>query len=241
MPASSKRLSIIIPVFNEAETIVQVLEQIARLALKDAEVIVVDDGSSDGTRDAIRSYQQGAPSDELICIFLQKNQGKSKAIQAALQRASGDYTVIQDADLEYDPSDLPRLLRFGEKQKRDAVYGSRFHPKKFPENMGIMHYLANRGITFLTNLLYGARLTDQNTCYKLIKTDLLRRLHLSGTGFEFCAEVTAKLRRRGVSISEIPIHYRARDKTQGKKIKWFHVFPILKTLLVERFRGTTSR
>lgn len=235
MRESDKKLSVIIPVFNEEDTIVAVLEKISALKIPNAEIIVVDDGSTDATKEKILAYQKTSPAISLTFIELPVNRGKSKAIQAGLARAEGEYTIIQDADLEYDPADIARLLQKAEKEKGEAVYGSRFLEKPFPKNMGAMNWFANRGITALANLLYGTRLTDQNTCYKLVKTDLLKDLTLSSSGFEFCAEVTAKLRKRGVVIMEIPISYTARAKSSGKKIKWFHVFPIVRILVAERF------
>ncbi len=236
MRESDKKLSIIIPAFNEEKTIAVIIDKIAALPLKNAEIIVVDDGSTDETKAKVVACQKRYSEISLTFIPLAINAGKSKAIQAGLARAKGEYTIIQDADLEYDPSDILRLLNKAREQGIDAVYGSRFLAKPFPKNMRIMNWLANRGITILANLLYGARITDQNTCYKLVKTDLLKNLSLNSSGFEFCAEVTAKLRKRGVSITELPISYTAREKSSGKKIKWFHIFPIVRTLIVERFR-----
>ncbi|MBI4359607.1 MAG: glycosyltransferase family 2 protein [Candidatus Jacksonbacteria bacterium] len=235
MTESSKTLTIIIPAFNEEDTIITVLERIAELGLPNCEVIVADDGSYDKTKERVAAYQKTSPL-EIILIALMVNAGKSKAIQAGLARAAGVYTVIQDADLEYDPSDIVPLLKKAKYENADAVYGSRFVAKPFPKNMGIMNWFANRGITMLANILYGARLTDQSTCYKLVKTDLLKSLSLKSSGFEFCAEVTAKLRKRGVCILEVPVSYSARRKKAGKKIKWFHIFPIVRTLILERVR-----
>ncbi len=161
------------------------------------------------------------------------NRGKGAAIRTALELAEGDYCLIQDADLEYDVGDYPALLR-AVNEGAEAVYGSRFLERSWPEGMRLPNFVANRMLAHAANLLYGLHITDEATCFKVIRTDILRDLQLVCEGFEFCPEVTAKLAKRGVEIREVPIRYIARDVADGKKVRWTDGFEAIWVLLRHR-------
>lgn len=229
------KLSIIIPAHNEEKTIQQVLEKVLNvdLGVWKKEVIVVNDGSSDKTGQIIDSFGNGVST-----IHHQTNLGKGSAIQTGLKKASGDYVIIQDADLEYEPNDIPNLLvtlikstnnlsvPFGHlpspgervKEKAIAIFGKRGY-KAYPER-GFHYVVGAWMLTTFYNLLYHQRLTDLYTGYKLIPTSTFRDLNIESQGFEFEAEVACKLSKRGVIIKEVPIHYQPRNKQQGKHIRF---------------------
>lgn len=208
-----QKLSIIVPVLNEEKTIKQVLERLLTLDLGDwqKEIIVVNDGSTDRTGEIVKPYQQ-----QVVFLSHEKNQGKGAAIRTALSRASGDAIIIQDGDLEYDPSEFALLLaEFN--AAHPAVFGSR---NLKPKRRGYFYYvLGVKVLTTLVNLLFGAKLTDSYTCYKLIDINLARSLNLKSRGFEFEAEVTAKILKIGREILEVPISYYPRSFQEGKKIR----------------------
>jgi glycosyltransferase involved in cell wall biosynthesis len=222
------RLSVIVPCYNEKETILAVLERIQQVDL-DLEIIVVDDGSTDGTRDILT--MAGLPPIQVL--FHDENQGKGAAVRTGVAHATGDYVVIQDADLEYNPAEYSILLQPVLDGRADVVYGSRFRGKL--ERMSPVQWVGNRFLTLLTNVLYGVVLSDMETCYKLVPTRLIQGLSLCSRGFDFEPEITAKLLRRGYRILEVPISYTARDVSHGKKIDWRHGIPAVKTLLKYRF------
>lgn len=224
------KVSIIVPVYNERQTVERLLERLVRLPLE-MEIIVVDDASTDGTRE----YLEGvAKEGKTRVLFHAENRGKGAAIRTALTHVTGEVVVIQDADLEYTPEEIPRLLEPIEKGDADAVYGSRFLGTI--EGMSWVSRMANRALTFAANLLFRVDITDEATCYKVIKSDLLRSLHLRCQRFEFCPEVTAKLGRKGIGIAEVPITYRARTGREGKKIAWRDGVEAVFTLLRYRIR-----
>ena len=165
------------------------------------------------------------------------NSGKASAIKAALKVAEGDIVLIQDADLEYSPDDYSKILSLFTDESTKVVYGSRFMRRPWPENMKIPHWIANKVFTFLVNLLYGANITDEGTCYKAFRRDLLQSIEIRSSGFEFCPEVTAKLLKQGISIKEVPVSYRARDKKEGKKPGIADGLSILWTIIKYRFAG----
>jgi len=230
------RLTVIVPVFNEETTISEVLRLVRAAPTPgyDKEVIVVDDGSTDGTGRLLTELQERYG---LILLRHAANRGKGAAVRTALERASGDLVLIQDADLEYDPADYAKLLAaFG--PETPVVYGSR--------NLGAggqgyaLYNWGGRFLTFCANLLFGADLTDINTCYKLFRTDVIRGLGLTADGFEFCEEVTAKVLRGGWPIKEVAISYRPRKFVEGKKIRlrdgWLGLKTIIKWRLTPPFR-----
>jgi len=207
-----KKLSIIIPVFNEESTILGILNKIedVDLGIK-KEIIFVDDASTDGSAEILKSI-----SSKYKVNFKIHNTGKGSAIRSGLEAVTGDYVIIQDADLEYDPNDYKKLLNVVNAD-HEVVYGSRNLEKNLRINN--KYYWGGRLITFFTNLLYGSSLTDVNTCYKLFSTDLLRSLELEQDRFSFCEESTAKVLKKNKTIIEVPIQYYPRHFSEGKKIR----------------------
>ncbi len=211
------KLSVLIPVYNEKNTVLHLIEQIKAIKELDMEIIMVDDLSSDGTRQLLmEKFGQG--SGNIRIFYHDKNMGKGSAIQTALAQATGDYCIIQDADLEYDPNDYKKLMAYAEKNNSGVVYGSRFYNQR--KTRPSFHFFVNKFLTALTNILYGSGLTDMETCYKLIKTDIFKSLNLESRRFEVEPEITAKLLRKGYNIAEIPIFYKGRTYHEGKKITW---------------------
>jgi glycosyltransferase involved in cell wall biosynthesis len=226
------KLSVIIPVYNEVATVEEVVRRVRQTHLV-AEIILVDDGSTDGTREALSGL--ASPGDSALKILLhERNRGKGAAIRSGLGLAQGDVVLIQDADLEYDPRDYAALLKpFDEGAL--VVYGSRFLQSE-GETMPLSR-LANRWLTWATNLLFGAHLTDMETGYKLFRRDVIQSLDLHAQRFEFEPEVTAKLLKRGIPIREVPIRFRGRSYAEGKKIRPRDALVALWTLLRIRFGG----
>jgi len=221
------RLSVIVPIYNERATLAEVLQRIDAVPL-DLEVLIVDDCSSDGTTRLLETL--AAPN--RVLLYHKRNQGKGAAIRTGIARATGDYVVIQDADLEYDPRDYLKLLAPVREQDAVAVYGSRLQAGR-PE-MFLRHWLANRFLTALTNVLYGARLTDMETCYKLIRTDVIKSIDIESNRFNVEPELTAKLLMRRIRIHEVPISYSGRKLSEGKKIGWTDFVSAVWTLLRQR-------
>jgi len=210
------KLSIIIPVFNEKNTIEQILQRVidAPVFNFEKEIIVVNDGSTDGTSKILKELKNKF---DFILLEHSKNQGKGIAVQTALKKVSGDFILIQDADLEYSPQDYPRLLKTVNKDNL-IVYGSR---NINPENQGYSHYvLGAKFLTFLLNKLFKTKLTDAYTCYKLIPASVIKNIKIKSSGFEFEAEITTKILKKGIPIKEVPIHYFPRKFKQGKKIRF---------------------
>ena len=218
------------PVYNEPATLEGLLVRVLAVPI-DKEVIVVDDGSSDGTRDVLAGLARRLP---IRALFHERNRGKGSAIRTALAEARGEITIIQDADLEYDPEDYPRLVAPIARGETNVVYGSRYlaHDNPLP----LTHFkVAVLLLNAMANLLYGTRLTDEATCYKVFRTSLLKSLPLRCERFEFCPEVTARVAKRGERILELPIHYHFRTRAEGKKIGWRDGFEAIWTLLRYRF------
>jgi glycosyltransferase involved in cell wall biosynthesis len=201
------------PVHNEVNTIREALRQVQAVNLK-KEIIIVDDYSSDGTRDILGQIVD----DEVKVVYHAQNMGKGSAIKTALQYVTGDIIIIQDGDLEYDPADYPKLIEPILEGRASVVYGSRFLGEI--TNMHFLNYIANKILALTASLLFLNWITDEGTCYKVFKADLLKSLDLKCTGFDFCPEVTAKVRKRGYKIVEVPISYCGRSVGEGKKIRW---------------------
>ena len=229
IPEARLKLSVIIPCFNEARHIVQVLDAVRQVDI-DKEIIVVDDASTDRTRELLEEQKKLHP---LVTCYKPVNEGKGAAIRSGLELVTGDIVIIQDADLEYDPGQFPELIGPIVRGETEVVYGSRF--RGTITGMRLANRLANYLLTWAANLLYAARITDEATCYKAFRTDLIRSLPLRCTRFEFCPEVTARVRKRGVRIHEVPIHYAGRSSAKGKKIGWTDGLWALWTLVRYRF------
>ena len=226
------KLSVLVPAYNESRTIAAMLEAVyGRNPGRDLEVVIVDDGSTDGTYEAAAAAAAAHPGAKVIKHA--KNSGKGAAIRTALAAATGDVVIIQDADLEYDPADYSLLLKPIEDGEAEVVYGSRL--MKSDARSYHRYYWGGRLVSLWTNILYGSRLTDEPTCYKVFKTEMLRSFDLQCTGFEFCPEVTAKTLLRGVKIREFPVSYSPRRMEEGKKIRWTDGVIALWTLLKLRF------
>jgi len=207
------RLSVIMPVHNEANTIKEALRQVQAVDLE-KEIVIVDDYSSDGSREMLSQIAD----DGVKVVYHARNMGKGSAIRTALQHVTGDIIIIQDGDLEYDPADYHKLIEPIVEGRASVVYGSRFLGEI--TNMHFLNYIANRILALTASLLFLNWITDEGTCYKVFRADVLKSLDLKCTGFDFCPEVTAKVRKRGYKIVEVPISYRGRSVDEGKKIRW---------------------
>jgi glycosyltransferase involved in cell wall biosynthesis len=223
-------LSVIVPVFNERSTVAEVIRRIRAVRLPvDVEVIVVDDGSTDGSDKVL-----AAVGDSTVRILHHpENKGKGAAIRTGLEVVRGDLVLIQDADLEYDPADWSRLLDPVLRGKALVVYGSRFTGER--KNMLPLHWIGNRFLSLMTNILYSSTLSDMETCYKLFDRRVLEGMTIDSDRFDFEPEITAKVMRRGHRIYEVPISYAGREMSEGKKITWRDGFGSLKALVKYRF------
>jgi len=226
------KLSIIIPVYDEKNTILEILDRVTEAPLPKEitarEIIAVDDGSTDGTRELLEQVRK----DGVTVLNHDKNRGKGAAIQTALERASGDIILIQDADLEYDPRDYPTLLMPIIENRVKVVYGSRFIGSRMA--MFFWHMLANKMLTLMTNILYDAILSDMETGYKAFRADVIKNIPLHSRRFDFEPEITAKVLKRGNRIYEVPISYFGREYREGKKIGLKDGFVAVWTLLKYR-------
>lgn len=223
-------ISVIIPCYNEVATIRDIVDAVKAVGNVD-EILIVDDGSTDGTRDILKQWD----ADPLVrVIYHTINQGKGAAVRTGYTNAKGDIFIIQDADLEYDPRDYPKLLAPIQEGKAQVVYGSRFlgGPRK---TMFFWNMVANKGLTLITNILYNSILSDMETCYKVTKAEVVRNMNLRSRRFEFEPEITAKILKRGYRIYEVPISYNGREWHEGKKIKWTDAPIAAWTLLRYRF------
>jgi len=223
-------LSVVMPVYNERETIEEIIRRVLAVPIR-IQLIVVDDCSSDGTSDILAGLQR-----ELgFSLYRQEqNAGKGAALRRGFEHVSGDLVVIQDADLEYSPEEFPDLVELICQGRADVVYGSRFLGRH--RVFMFSHYLGNRIVTFLTNVLYNTMLTDMETCYKVMRTEVLKSMNLESNGFGIEPEMTAKIFKRGYRVYEIPITYDGRGYDQGKKITWRDGIVALWVLLKFRFR-----
>ena len=227
---SLSRLSILIPVFNEARTLRELLAQVdaATVAGLQKELIIVDDGSTDGTREILERLE-GLQTPFRV-VFHGQNMGKGAAIRTALTYATGDLILVQDADLEYDPRDYEDLVAPILGGRADVVYGSRLRGGKPVRDFSLLYLWGNKFVTLLTNVLYGAALTDMETCYKVFRADVIKNLHIRANRFDFEPEVTAKVLKRGYKLVEFPIAYYGRAHAEGKKLTWRDGFSALWTL-----------
>ena len=223
------KLSVVIPVYNEKNTVSEILHRVLASGLAD-EIVVVNDGSTDGTAEILRAQKEK----RVHVITFPKNRGKGAAVRAGIEAVKGDLVLIQDADLEYDPRDIPALLKPIEENLADVVYGSRFLGG--PRRMTMYwHAVANHMLTSLTNILYNTILTDMETGYKLFKREVLQNIRIRSTSFDFEPEITAKLLKMKARIFEIPITFNPRDYSDGKKINFIDAVAAFWALLKFRF------
>jgi glycosyltransferase involved in cell wall biosynthesis len=224
------KISVVIPAYNEMQTIRQILARVQNTNRVD-EILVVDDGSTDGTRDVLKELDG---SGSIRVILHEKNQGKGAAVMTGVRQSSGDVIIIQDADLEYDPRDYPTLLKPIEEEMADVVYGSRFMGAARRPVM-FWHMIANKLLTLMTNLLYNNILTDMETGYKVFRREVVSNLEIHARRFNFEPEFTAKILKSKARIFEVPVTFNPRDYSEGKKIKFKDAIEAVWTLLKYRF------
>jgi len=213
------KLTVIIPVYNEEKSIIQVIDKVKNVKLNkiEKEIVVVDDFSTDATKELLEKLKDSS----IKIFFHQKNQGKGAAIRTALKHATGDVILIQDADLEYDPIEYEKLLKPIIENKTKVVYGSRLNAiKKNLKKMYKLHYFGNFFLTLMTNILYGAKITDMETGYKVFRKEVVNDMKLKAKRFDFEPEITAKILKKGYKIIEVPINFMGRKFDEGKKITW---------------------
>ena len=211
------KLSVVIPCFNEVRTIRHIVDRVRAAPVAEKEIIIVDDCSRDGTRDLLRT--EIAPLVDKL-LFHEVNQGKGAALRTGFRAATGDVVVVQDADLEYDPQDYPRLLQPILEGKADVVFGSRFQGGQPHRVVYFWHMVGNKVLTLLSNMATNINLTDMETCYKVFRREVLQRIEIEENRFGFEPEITAKVARLGVVIYEVGISYYGRTYAEGKKIGW---------------------
>ncbi|GAB4337467.1 MAG: glycosyltransferase family 2 protein [Candidatus Abyssubacteria bacterium] len=225
------KLSVVMPAYNEEQTIEEIVGKVLAVNVE-KELLIVDDGSRDRTRQILRDKFAHRP--EVKLIFHEKNGGKGAAVRTGIANATGDIIIIQDADLEYDPNDYHRLLQPIIEGSAEVVYGSRVKGSNFRHRYSL-NLFAARVLSVMSNVLYGLHISDEPTCYKVFRAELIKSIPFRGDGFEWEPEVTAKLGKRGVDIHEVPIHYYSRSIKEGKKIKWTDGIKAIWTLLKYRF------
>jgi glycosyltransferase involved in cell wall biosynthesis len=225
------KLSIVMPVYNEKDTINEIFKRVRNVDVGlEKEIIMVDDCSKDGTREILKELSNKGLSGVKV-VFHEKNGGKGSALRTGFQHVTGDITIIQDADLEYDPSEYPNLIKPIIDGKADVVYGSRFLGRKRPEGMAFGNFWANKFLTIISNILTGFHITDMETCYKVMKSSILKEMKFESERFGIEPEITAKLAKKKVKLVEVPITFFGRGHEEGKKINWkdgvsaiYHIF-----------------
>lgn len=229
-----KKLSIVIPVYNEKDTFLKLFKKVQEVDLGkvEKEYIIVDDCSTDGTTAVLKEFKDTNPKNTEF-IFKKTNEGKGFALRDGFKKTTGDYVIVQDADLEYYPNDYKKLVAGLEKGSADVIYGSRFMGES--EDMMGLHYMGNKFVTVATNVLFGVALTDMETCYKLLPGDFIRNTKITASRFDFEPEITSKILKAGLKIKEVPIKYKGRLHSAGKKLTWIDGFAAIYTLLKYRF------
>lgn len=233
------KLSVIIPTYNEESSIEELIKRIESVCFPvEYEIIIVDDASTDATFEKEKHLQLNSDA-HIKLIRSTINRGKGSCIREGIQQAIGDIIIIQDADLEYNPCDIPKLIEPIIAENACVVYGSRFIKNSYPYGMSLRCYIANRFLTYLTNMLYSVRLTDMETCYKAIKSDIIKNMDFKAAKFEFEPEITAMIIKRGIRILELSISYQGRTSREGKKIKMKDFF--IAVLVLIRYRFYSSK
>ena len=220
------KLSIVMPVYNEADTVGEIVKRVMRLDI-DKELVIVDDASTDATASELEKVSVEFP--EVTILHLPQNRGKGFALREGFKHVRGGAVVVQDADLEYDPRDLKKMFEAIEAGRADVVYGSRVLGRNPMSHL--RYYVGGRLLSVLTNVLYGSSITDEPTCYKMFRKEILDEINLECTGFEFCPEFTAKVLKAGHKIMELPIRYNPRKIAEGKKIRWHDGIVAIWTLI----------
>ena len=225
------KLSVVIPVYNEVNTIKEVLEVVKKVDIGsvEKEIVVVDDCSTDGTFDVLKGLK------EIKLVKHKKNSGKGAAVRTGIKHSTGDIIIIQDADLEYDPNDYSKLIQPIIDGRAKVVYGSRRLKRDDDQYSGFAFFVGGVSLTWITNILFSTKITDEPTCYKVFRADVLKKIPLKCKRFEFCPEVTAKVAKRGIKIHEVPISYYPRSVEEGKKIRWTDWVEAVWTLIKYRF------
>ncbi len=226
-----KKITILIPVYNEVATLDLILKKVEETNFcgLEKEIILIDDYSTDGTKDLYPKYSQ------YKIFYHEYNQGKGAALRTGLANATGDIIVIQDADLEYDPTDYEPLVKLILDGKADVCYGTRLAGGKPSRSFMFTHWLGNKFLSLLTNILYGSTLTDMETCYKAFKADFIKGIQIKSNRFDFEPEITAKVLKRGARLYELPVSYFGREFSEGKKITWKDGFHAIWALIKFRF------
>lgn len=219
------------PVYNEKDTVIESIKKVLTVDIV-KELIVVDDGSNDGTKEILNRFNAGS---KIKIIYHEKNKGKGAALRTGLRYVKGDVTVIQDADLEYEPSEFKEMIQLIEAGRADVVFGSRLTFAKPQRAYMFWHRVGNKFITLIAGILYNTTLTDIETCYKMIKTSIVKKIQICSNGFEVEPELTAKLLKMKLRVYEVPISYYGRNYEEGKKIHWWHGFGAIWTLVKYRF------
>jgi glycosyltransferase involved in cell wall biosynthesis len=228
-PIDDATLSVVMPVYNERATVEEIVSRVLAVPLK-IELVAVDDASTDGTREVLQELSRARG---FRLLLQERNQGKGAAVRTGIAAATGDIIVVQDADLEYSPEEYPDLIELIVKGKADAVFGSRFIGRH--RCFLFTHYLANLFLNMVTNVLYNTTMTDMETCFKAVRSELLKAMPLRSDRFGIEPEITARLFKLGARVYEVPITYEGRDYSEGKKISWKDGFPALWTLIKLRF------
>ena len=226
------KISVIIPCFNEHKTINTILDKLKNLSNFDKEIIIIDDFSNDGTKEILQKIEN---SDEIKTIFNEKNFGKGYCIKKRIEEASGDIIIIQDADLEYDPTDIPKIINPIKNGDADVVYGSRFTGSDEKRVLFYWHSLGNKFLTTLSNMFSNLNLTDMECCYKAFKKEIIKSINLKENRFGFEPEVTAKISKKDIKIFEVGIKYFGRKYSEGKKITWVDGFRAIYCIIFYSF------
>lgn len=224
-----KKISVIVPVYNEKQHLSDILREIENVDFGlEKEIILVDDGSFDGTKDLYADIPHKV-------LYHEKNRGKGAAIKTGIEAAAGDIIVIQDADLEYNPQDYVPIVKLIVDNEADVVYGSRFLDKTKIEKFYFLSFIANKTLTFLTQILFSTKLTDMETCYKAFRADIIKNIRIESDRYDFEPEITAKILKQKVRYKELPISYKGRSAAEGKKIGWKDGLQAIWTLFKFRF------